>query len=147
MSPNRRQRRAFAASESWFRVVPVFRNADGNLEESVQASIIDGELDDCFVIRVPPTTSTAQAKLIEERLTQEMKRPCLVVTRNIEFCRVEPVSSSEMARLLKGVDRAPEDAPRAAPNIVEQIQNARRVLTPDAVEPGAAGPVGEDPKR
>ena len=75
MSPNRRQRRAFAASESWFRVVPVFRNADGNLEESVQASIIDGELDDCFVIRVPPTTSTAQAKLIEERLTQEMKRP------------------------------------------------------------------------
>lgn len=105
MSMNRRQRRSVAAGTKFFRVTPIFKRADGTLEESVQASVIDGALEKCHVIRVPPTTSTAQAKDIEARLTAELGKPCLVVTRNIEFCMVEPVPANEMASLLKGIDR------------------------------------------
>lgn len=86
-----------------------------DLEESVQTSLIDGDIGECFVIRVPNSTSVQKANEIEARLTETLKRPCLVVTRNIEFCRVEPVSPSEMAKLLKGVNNAgPTSEERAA---------------------------------
>jgi len=134
---NRQQRRAFAATNKFYRVVPIFRAADGTLEESVQTSLIDAELDDCFVIRVPPTTSTQQAKEIEARLTETRKKPCLVVTRNIEFCRVEPVPASELAHLIKGVENhGPTEEERRTINagntFASAVAHARRANVDDA---------------
>ena len=139
---NRQQRRAFAASQTWTRVVPYFKSTDGmTLEESVQTSVIDGDLGKCFVIRVPPSTSIAQMKAIEEQLTQELSKPCLVVTRNIEFCRTEPVDRNEMAALLKGAENnGPTEEERRTVSLGSTVGAAlasARERAGDRVEPDA----------
>lgn len=150
---NRQQRRAFAAQNKFFRVVPILKRPDGTLEECVQTSLIDAELEDCFVIRVPPSTSTQQAREIEAQLTQTMKKPCLVVTRNIEFCRVEPVGAAELAHLIKGVENhGPTEEERrtmlantvagavAVRRSVDALPGEGTVAGPDEPEPGDPRP-------
>jgi hypothetical protein len=67
-----------------------------------------------LIIRVPPTCSLQKARDIEAELTGRLKKNCIVVTRNIEFCRVESVDPKELAHLLKAVDRHdPTDAESA----------------------------------
>lgn len=123
------------------RITPLFRKPDGTLEEHVETSLIDGEFEDCLIIRVPPTTSVAQARDIEQRLTTELKKNCIVVTRNIEFCKVEPVDPKELAHLLKGVDRhVPSDKERQAvlsTTIAGTLAGVRRTLS-EPVDPDCA---------
>lgn len=91
-----------------------------SLEEHVETSLIDGAFDECVIIRVPPSCSMAMARDIEQRLTTELKRNCIVVTRNIEFCAVDVVDKSEMAHLLKGIDNP------------GPIEEERRAMAPPA---------------
>jgi hypothetical protein len=106
MPSNRSQRRAFTASQKFWRVTPLFRDPEGgDLREHVETSLIDGDFADCLVIRVPATCSISQARDIEEKLTAETKKNCIVVTKNIEFCRVERVDPKELTHLLKGIER------------------------------------------
>lgn len=78
------------------------------MEKHVETSLIDGELNECVIIRVPSTCSVAQARDIEQRLTTELKANCIVVTKNIEFCQTDPVERSEIAHLLKDFEDSPE---------------------------------------
>lgn len=110
--PNRTQRKALATATTYYRITPLFRRPEGDLEECVTSSIVDGALDECMVVRVPSTTTFSQAQEIEKKLTEKLSRPCIVTTRNIEFCKVEVVPAKEIAHLLKAASKPTEEEKR-----------------------------------
>ncbi len=72
----------------------------------MQTSLIDGAFEDCMIIRVPPTCSITTARELEQKMTQELGKNCIVVSRNIEFCSVELVDPKEMVHVVRNMEEA-----------------------------------------
>lgn len=86
----------------YLRVIPLSRGESGELVDGVQTYVIHTKLEDLRVARVPVTMSVQQAQLVEKQLTDKFGQDVLVLSDNVELCRVEVVSDDEVAKLLKG---------------------------------------------
>lgn len=123
MSSNRRQRRAIIARNTFFRVVPmeVKDHVKGVDLQDAQGSIqiIDQDFNDVVVVRLPNTTSYDMAEEIGNRLKKVLDQNVVLLTNNIELCRVEgPLGKKELAEVFKGVDN--DKAEDIAETLLEQ---------------------------
>lgn len=120
MGRNRQQRRGTTV----YRLEPMFRpDARRPVLATGPEHYLEGEIGDCLVVSVPPTTSYESCRQLREQLCAAFARPdsrVLIITHNIEFLRVKRLTATEAARLIREVDdpssanRLDEPAPTEA---------------------------------
>jgi hypothetical protein len=68
---------------------------------------VEGELDGCLIVSVPPTASCETCRQLQEQLAAVLDRPeqsILIVTHNIEFLRIKKLTAVEAARHVRDVE-------------------------------------------
>jgi hypothetical protein len=82
---------------------------------------VEGELGDCLIVSVPPTTSHESCRQLREKLRQAVgspDKPVLILTHNIEFLRAHRLGTSEASKVARRIDESvyanaePKPSPR-----------------------------------
>jgi hypothetical protein len=104
MGRNRQQRRR----TTLYRLEPMFQpDRRKPLLATGPEHQVEGELDNCLIVSVPPTASHETCRQLQEQLGATLDRPeksIIIVTHNIEFMRIRKLTAVEAARHIRDVE-------------------------------------------
>lgn len=96
-----------------------------------------------MIISIPETTTLAAASVIRKEAMEAFKRPVMIVTHNIEFVKVEKLSTAEATTVLREIDELTHPKPeQPKPAEVVPIQSAEQPPAPVDVKLDATSPDG-----
>jgi hypothetical protein len=98
-----------------YRFTPLFRDQEKKTLEARPDTFVEGEIGDYLIVSVPETLTTASAKMVRDQAMEAFKRPVMIITHNVEFVRVEKLSTAEATRLLREIDEMTHPKPPAPP--------------------------------
>lgn len=96
-----------------YRLTAYFRNAEDKLEAAPSTWVVDGEIEGSIIVRVPVSTTMREAHEIENKLVAQLHKPVIVLTSNIELCKVTKLMPDEINTILNGQAEVDEDEPIA----------------------------------
>jgi hypothetical protein len=104
MGRNRQQRRRTAV----YRLEPMFQpDRRKPILATGPEHRVEGELDSCLIVSVPPTASHETCRQLQQQLAAALGQPeknLIIVTHNIEFMRIRKLTPAQAAKLIRDVE-------------------------------------------